>query len=142
MDQWLASLTAEQFNDYVMNEGNARYRTEIILSRLASELGGTTEVEDIPTVASQYPFAIDNPFRAYDFKTDDYFGELKVSPDSVNNFQLQKDLEIMKSGKEVEYFLVDDPMTGRSVPLSGIAKLIYLQIPYTQFTWAQFLEML
>ena len=137
MDEWLASLTPEEFDAFVMNEPKVTYRTDIVQSRLASMLGGTAEEQRIYTTVG--PEGRQRPFRVYDVTSDDVFGELKFGRDALVSHQLDKDAEIMQSGGNVQYYLIDDPVKGYGPSRATMNTLQARGIPYTHLTWGDFL---
>jgi hypothetical protein len=108
MDEWIASLTRDQFGALVRNELEPSRRTDIVHSRLAARLAGTTMKVRIPTTT---------PVE-----------------------HVEKEVELIRSGRRVHYYLIDDPVRRFMTPMADLRKLERLNVPYTHFTWEEFLD--
>jgi hypothetical protein len=138
MDEWIASLTKEQFDALVRNEQEPRYRTALVQSRLAARLGGTTERIRIPTTKPVEH--VENPYRIYDVVARGVYVELKFGGDALYHDQLEKEIELIRSGLNVQYYLIDDPVRRFLTPKADLRNLGHLKIPYTHLTWEEFLD--
>lgn len=138
MDEWIASLTKEQFDALVRNEREPSHRTDLVQSRLAARLGGTTERIRIPTTK---PIEhVKNPYRIYDVVAKGICVELKFGGDGLYRDQLEKETELLCSGLNVQYYLIDDPVRRFLTPKADLRNLERLEVPYTHFTWEEFLD--
>jgi hypothetical protein len=138
MDEWIASLTTEQFDALVRSEQEAPYRTDLVQSRLAARLGGSTERVRIPTTKPVEH--IENPYRVYDVVAKGMYVELKFGGDVLYQDQLEKETELIRSGLNVRYYLIDDPVRRFRTPKADLRNLERLNVPYTHFTWEEFLD--
>jgi hypothetical protein len=138
MDEWIASLTKDQFAALVRNEREPSHRTDIVQSRLAARQVGTTMSVRIPTTKPVEH--VENPYRIYDVVTKDTYVELKFGGDALYRDQLEKELELIRSGLNVHYYLIDDPVRRFTTPMADLRNLERLNVPYTHFTWEEFLD--
>jgi hypothetical protein len=72
--------------------------------------------------------------------TTDTYIELKFGGDALYRDQLEKEVELIRSGLRVHYYLIDDPVRRFMTPMADLRKLERLNVPYTHFTWEEFLD--
>ena len=135
-DQFIASLTAQEFDEFYRNEPYRDNLTDIAQSRLASILGGTAEEIRIPTVPTED--GEPSSWRIYDVTTEREGLELKLGRDPIQTKQVWRDFYLIDEGQNVRYFFLDDPSEKTSPRLVDLDTLSYLGIPYTYLTWNQF----